>query len=262
MKRCFAVLVSATFLSIWLYAGSDPFVGHWVYNVKKSSFPKDSKTELKIEDAGQNSYRLHFPVATVTLPLDGSAHRSADSGATLSLKQVDDHTWQYTEAMANTNVSTFSVNGDTMTWHLIVNHPNGDKNLFDMRFRRVGSGRGFVGDWISEKDSFSYIQERPEEMLIETFGTNGLSMRWTNAKDRTALEFDGKPYPDQGPNVDKSQTSTGKPIDAYHIEVITKHGDKVVWTDEMKVSDDGRTLTDISRNPAGKENGVVIWDRR
>jgi hypothetical protein len=106
-----------------------------------------------------------------------------------------------------------------------------------------GANDPFIGTWVPN-DSKSSM---PGVITIEALGSDGLSFFFSGDKARTDLRFDGKPYPDRGPTVQKGRTSTGKRMDAHTMQMVTKINDKSVWEDDFKVSADGQTLTDTQR---------------
>ena len=103
---------------------------------------------------------------------------------------------------------------------------------------------------------------RPSELLIERFGKDGLSLTSSFDKHRTDMFFDGKPYVDQGPNGPLGTTTTGKRLNPLllHFEGRTKG--VLDDTDEYKVSDDGKTLTIVSKQSKSSAIFTSVWEKK
>ena len=86
-----AFLLPVLLASANLAAQSDPFVGTWVYNASKSPKPT---IKYAIKDLGGDRYALTGSTGETTeIKADGISIKSP-SGATVSFKKLDDHTWQ------------------------------------------------------------------------------------------------------------------------------------------------------------------------
>jgi hypothetical protein len=70
------------------------------------------------------------------------------------------------------------------------------------------------------------------------------------------MRFDGKDYPDLGPDVRPGETSCAKRIDEHTIQVTDKLDGKVISTEERVVSPDGMTLT-ITSYVTGQTKPIV-----
>jgi hypothetical protein len=94
------------FMSVSMAAESDPFVGTWAYNAQKS--PKPTIT-YGIKDLGGDRYALTGSTGETTeIKADGVSIKSP-SGATVSFKKLDDHTWQMDRIESRTMVRTYLI---------------------------------------------------------------------------------------------------------------------------------------------------------
>jgi hypothetical protein len=193
--------------------------------------------------------------------IHGSAHPSPDSDAMVSLKQTSDHTWEYTDAKSTKSVATATVVGDRLTWDSVSNLPNGSSFKSSLALHRIGTGKGLIGDWVYTNDSYKN-QGDPYEMIVEAFGTSGLSLISPSDKSRTDMQFDGKDYPDHGPNVDKGGTTSGKRIDERTLQLISRRRGKLVGKAEWKISADGQTLMDTDYPAKGGDPTINVFDRK
>jgi hypothetical protein len=114
-----------------------------------------------------------------------------------------------------------------------------------------------VGTWVStsEKVNSSY------EIAVEPYQNDGLSFVNAAQKSTRSLKFDGKDYLVQGPNLPQDYASSGRRLSERRLELTDKVGTRVIDTQRVEVSADGRTLT-MSLQPAGtKKPNVMVFNR-
>jgi hypothetical protein len=121
-------------------------------------------------------------------------------------------------------------------------------------YERRGAGPGFDGDWVStteQVDTVYVVQVRPYE-------GDGLSIISSDAVTKN-VKFDGKDYPNAGSGV-QTVTSSQR-VKQRTVELTDKIGDKVVDTQEIGVSEDGRTLTMTVHAAGRSEPNVPVFER-
>lgn len=100
------------------------------------------------------------------------------------------------------------------------------------------------------------------EMDIEAFNGTGLSLISRSDKSRDDIMFDGKDYPEKGPNIAKKSTVSGKRIDARTIKIDTKVNGQLSITTTYTVAADGKSIT-YSLMPLKAEKPMVgVYDRK
>jgi hypothetical protein len=101
-------------------------------------------------------------------------------------------------------------------------------------------------------DTVFVVQVRPYE-------GDGLSIISPLEGVTKSVRFDGKDYPNTGPGV--KTVSSAQRVNERTIEVMNKIGGKVVGTQEISVSEDGKTLTMTLHAPGQSEPNVLVFDR-
>jgi hypothetical protein len=76
------------------------------------------------------------------------------------------------------------------------------------------------------------------------------------------MRFDGKQYFDIAPDGSKGDSSSGKRISDRVIEMKSQTKGRPDSTDEYKVSDDGKTLTIISKSIKTSAVFTSVWDKQ
>ena len=75
------------------------------------------------------------------------------------------------------------------------------------------------------------------------------------------MKFDGKDYPNEGPNVSRGASSSVRRVDARTLVITDKADAKVIDTEDILLSDDLKTLT-ITQHVAGREKpNVMVFHR-
>jgi hypothetical protein len=247
-------------VSVAVAAQSDPFVGVWVYNAQKS--PKPTIT-YGIRDLGGDRYALTGSTGETTqIRADGVSIKSP-SGETVSFRKLDDHTWQMHRIENRTLLRTYSVSADdkTLTLHDVFTAPDGSKMELTTMYARTSPGKSIFGTWksTSMKESSS---GKPEKLLIQAYGKNGLTFISETDKHRTDMNFDGKQYFDVAPDGTKGNSSSGKRISANLIRSKVQSKGKLDDNQELRVSDDGKTLTVVDKAVKTSAIFTTVWDKQ
>ncbi len=89
LKRLF--VCSALVAGCHLWSATDPFIGHWTWNSKKSPHPTIT---YSVKDLGNNRFAVTGSTGeTVNMQADGTL-RPSPFGGTVSLKKINDHRWE------------------------------------------------------------------------------------------------------------------------------------------------------------------------
>ena len=96
------------------------------------------------------------------------------------------------------------------------------------------------------------VQVRPYE-------GQGLSIISSSEGVTKNVKFDGKDYPNAGSGV--KIVSSAQRVNERTVELTDKIGGKVVDTHEIRVSEDGKTLTMTVHVPGRSEPNVLVFER-
>jgi hypothetical protein len=251
---CRTVLL-AVLIAISLTAADDPFLGKWKINQEKS---KTSGLGLKIEDLGANKYRRTGGVSYEVIA-DGTDHPRPEGG-TRSLTIVNATMWKSVikrdGVVTSETVWNVSSDGSTMTTHTKGTNPDGSKmEASTVNTRTAGSG-GFVGAWVSKAFKLSY-----QLMEFQSYA-GGISLVTPALQTRLDVKFDGKDYKEQGPRADMATVTSGKRLASDAIQLLDKRDGKVVYTNEFRVSADGKTLTVSSKSANWPAPEILVFEKQ
>lgn len=241
MKLALGGSVIGTVGAIALFAASNPFAGTWFFEPAKSDLRGQL---LHIYAAGPSQYRLEFAdKSSVVLPEDGTVVPSP-MGGTASIKRLNENSWRFsTKKSAMETISTFVVSADKNTMKCTVEEilANGAKTSATSSWHRMGTGTGLAAEWAMTNFNAD-TSWSAREMRIEALSPNGLSIGYPANRWRVDFQFDGKDYPEIGPNATKGSTVAGKRINSLTFALDGKLNGKPWDFTEYKVSESGKTL--------------------
>ena len=258
LNRIFQSLLAACLVTGTLLAADDPFVGKWKVNPSKSE-PTD---QMKVDVAGANKYTLTFaPDAVDTIVADGS-DQPALRGTTLSITVEGPKNWTVVRKKGGrtllTGYWTLSGDGKTLTDAYTEYKPDGSPVNFHYVYERTAGSSGFPGTWVSVSEGVNAVIE----LQIRPYEGDGLSFNSPAAKVTKNIKFDGKEYPDLGPNVAAGSTSSGRRVNERSLEITDNLQGKVTGTRLIELSEDLKTLTiTASKAGEGKPREVLVFDR-
>jgi hypothetical protein len=240
-----------------LMAADDPFCGKWKFDKEKS---KVAGEQMKIQDLGNNKFKWTSGNDSDTVTADGT-DQPIHYGRTMSLSKEGANSMKMVikkdGKVLNSMTHSLSDDGKTQTIKGTVTRPDGSTNDFEVVDKRVGGGSGWTGTWESTKvDATS-----PDEWEISPYDSDGLTFNAPAYQDTTSMKFDGKDYPEKGPNVAAGSMTSGKRIDQHTIELTDKVKGKVMDRQRLEVSSDGKTLT-MTIHETGQPNPLtVVYDK-
>ena len=257
VKRAFQLLLVACLTTGTLWAADDPFVGKWRLNPSKSTLTD----QMKVEAAGANKYALIFSGTDAeTIVADGTDQPGL-FGTTVSIIVEGPDTWKIGRKKDGrtlvTGIWKLSEDGKTLSDHYTENQPDGSTFSLDYVYTRTAGRSGFPGTWesMSEKVNSAF------EFQIQPWEGDGLSFV-TPAQHKTQnMRFDGKDYPDMGPDVVAGSALSGRRVNEHTLEMTDKIKGKVMNTRQISLSLDHKTLT-MTVYPAGQTKpNILVFDR-
>jgi hypothetical protein len=258
--RLYGLLLAGILTGTSVFAATDPFVGTWVYNADKSPKPT---IKYAIKDLGGERYSLTGSTGvTVEVKADGVAIKTA-AGATVSFKKLDDHDWKMVRDDGQKMVRTYNISPDdkTLTLHDVFAGDAGENYETTTKYARLSPGNSIFGEWqsVSMEEKTS---EEAAKMIITPFETDGLSFSVPDRKHLSEMKFDGKIYAFSGAGDTKDHASSGKRINDHIIELDGRVNGKPEGSEELKVSDDGKTLTIVDKPANSPAVFTTVCDRQ
>lgn len=250
------LLVSCLIAATLCAAADDPFVGKWKLNPSQSRFPD----EMKVTAAGENKYAFDFGGGNPeTIVIDGTDQPGV-SGTTLAVTSEGPDTWKVVRKQDGRTLLTgtwkLSEDGKTLTDLYRENQPDGSILSMDYVYQRTTPGSGFAATW----DSVSEKMNSPYELQIQPYESDGLTFI-TPADHRTRnLKFDGKDYPNTGPNA-RPGSMSGRRVNERTLELTIKNNGKVTATRQISLSSDLKTLTMTVKPAGGRKPNILVFDR-
>jgi hypothetical protein len=258
--RFYSLLLAGILTSTSVFAATDPFVGTWVYNARKSPKPT---IQYAIKDLGGERYSLTGSTGvTVEIKADGVPIQSP-TGATVSFKRLDEHDWEMVRNDGQKMVRTYNISRDDKTLTLNdVFTDNSEANYETItKYARISPGHRIFGEWQSVSMEERTFGKRLK-LIIAPFETDGLSFSGPAEKHLNELKFDGKMYLDSGAGDTKGHSSSGKRVNDHVLKIDSQVNGKPEDSEELKVSDDGKTLTIVSRVPNSSAVFTMVWDKQ
>jgi len=257
LKHTFQLLLVACLVTSALWAADEPFVGKWKLNPFQSRFPD----EMKVKAAGANTYAFDFGGGNPeTIVADGT-DQPGIFGTTLSVTVEGPDTWKVVRKKGGrtllTGIWKLSENGETLSDTYRENQPDGSTLSLDYVYKRTTAGSGFAATWesVSEKINSAY------ELQIRRYPGDGLTFITPTEHETRNLRFDGKDYPDVGPDVSPDSVSSGRRVNERTLEITDKIKGKVMDTRRIELSSDLKTLT-MTVHPVGQSKpNILVFDR-
>jgi hypothetical protein len=256
-KRTLQLLLVACLAAATLWAGDDPFVGKWRLNPSKSKLTD----RMKVESLGANRYALDLGGGSVeTIVADGT-DQPGIFGTTLAVTVEGPDTWRVVRKKEGRTLLTglwrLSKDGKTLSDTFRANQPDASTLSLDYVYERTSAGSGFAGTWESASEKVNSVYE----FEIQPYGGDGLSFLTPSEHETQNMRFDGKEYPDAGPDVPAGTVSSGRRLNESTLEMTDKIQGKVVTTRQIKLSPDLKTLT-MTVHPAGQSKpNILVFDR-
>jgi hypothetical protein len=242
-------------------AAENPFIGEWKLDNSKSRMPD----EMKIESKRGNKYGFDFGGGAETIVADGTDQPGLD-GTLLSAKADAPDTWiierKKDGRLLLRATWKLSNDGSTLTDYYREFESDGSTLSMDYVYQRTGphtaNASGFAADWQSVKETLNF----PFVLQVKTFEGDGLSFITPSQKRTKSAKFDGKDYPDEGPNVGRTATSAIRRVDDRNLVMTDKFDGKVRATEEISLSADLKVLTITIRVPGRDKNNVMVFNRQ
>jgi len=253
-RACQLLLVCLATSAVW--AASDPFVGTWKLNPSKSRIID----RMRVEAVGSNKYAVTFNAnETETIVADGT-DQPGNGGTTLSVTIAGPDSWKIVRKRNGTLLLTalwkLSADGETLIDSFTSMRPDGSSSTTDFEYKRAAPGPGFQGTWESAQTPSVF------ELQILSYQSDGLTFTYPAQQRTRDMRFDGKEYPDSGPNVPGGMASSGRRVNERTLQLTNKINGKVTGTQELTVSPDLRILTITARPAGASAPNIGVFDRQ
>jgi hypothetical protein len=252
-------IVSAVCLTTGMaWAAGSPFIGEWKLDPSKTRMPD----EMKVRSYGGNKYTFDFGGGPETIVVDGSDQPGGYGGTLLSVKAEAPDSWiverKKDGRLLGKAAWKLSKDGRTLTDYFRAFETDGSTFSMDYVYQRTGGGSGFAGDWRSIKETMN----SPYSIQVKEFQGDGLSFITPSAHKTRSVKFDGKDYPNEGPNLGRGASSSIRRVDEHTLVITDKAAGNVSDTEEIALSADQKTLTITVRVPSRNKPNVMVFERK
>jgi hypothetical protein len=151
-----------------------------------------------------------------------------------------------------------SKDGRTLTDYFRGFESDGSMFSMDYVYQRADRGSGFAGDWRSIKETMN----SPYSIQVKEFQGGGLSFITPSARRTRNMKFDGKDYPNEGPNLGRGASSSIQRVDEHTLVITDKAAGNVSDTEEIALSADLKTLKMTVHLPGRDKPNVMVFERK
>jgi hypothetical protein len=241
-----------------LWAATDPLIGSWKLNPAKSKLTD----QMKVEAAGPNRYTFIFSGDnTETIAADGT-DQPGIFGTTFAVTVLSPNQWKVVRKNGGrvtiSAIWDLSADGNTLTDNFTGYRADGSTSNLLYKYTRTEGTSGFAGTWesVSEQVNSAY------EMQVRAYEESGLSFINPAQKMTKSITFDGKDYAAQGPNLPAGYATSGRRVNNRAVELTDKINGKVLDTQEVEASADGKTLTVTTHIPGHAKPNIQVFERQ
>jgi hypothetical protein len=255
-KRIVKILPAVCLATGMAWAAESPFIGEWKLDPAKSRLPE----YMKVKSEGGNKYVFDLGVGVLEPIVVDGTDQPGLGGTLVSVKAEAPDTWivqrKKDGRLLLKATWKLSKDGSTLTDYFRGFDSDGSTTSMDYVYQRTGGGSGFAADWQSIKETMN----SPYFFRVREYQGDGLSFITPSESKTRNVKFDGKDYPNEGPNAGKV-TSSIQRVDERTLVITDKFGDKVLDTEEIGLSADLKTLT-ITAHFTGREKpNVLVFGR-
>ncbi len=255
-KRAYLLLPLACLAVGAVWATDDPMIGDWKLNPQKSKLTD----EMKVTSLAGNKYSFDFgggPPETIVV--DGT-DQPGNSGTTFAVTVVGPDEWRAVRKKDGRvqirGIWKLSKNGNTLYDDFTFYSDNSRITHLGYVYQRRGGGSGFAGDWVSTSEQVDTVYV----VQVRSYQGDGLSIISLSEGVTKNVKFDGKDYPNAGSGM--NVVSSVRRLNQRTVELTDKSGGKVVDTQEISISEDGKTLTMTVHTPGRSDPEMLVFERR
>ena len=258
LKRSVQLLLVTTLITASLRAAENPFVGNWKLNGSKSRLPD----EMKVKKVSANKYAFAFEGGAYgeTIVTDGT-DQPGIFGTTFSVAVEGPNSWKVVRKTDGKILITanwkLSQDGNTLDDDFTLMQPDGSKFNVYYVYKRTAGGPGFDGTWESTSEKVNSVVE----LQIQPYESDGLSFIMAGEGTVKNLNFDGKDYAYERPNVKAKFASSIRRVDALTLAITDKVDGKVANTEEVKLSPDHNVLIMTIQSGGQTRPEIRVFDR-
>jgi hypothetical protein len=257
-KRTIQLLLVSSLASGAVRAANESFIGEWKLNSSKSKVTD----QMKVENAGGNKYAFELGGGSAETIVPDGTDQPGLAGTTLSVTIEGPDSWKIVRKQEGRVLLTaywkLSQDGNTLTDDYTQFGPDGPSTNMKFVYHRTAGTSGFAGTWESTSETLnsSYV------IKVQPYERDGLSFIYSSQGVIKNIKFDGKDYPQLGPNARPGSTTSARRVNEHTLEMTGKSSDKLTDTREIALSPDGRTLTMTIHVADRTAPNILVFERQ
>jgi|SRR5208282_3879337 len=258
LKCALRLLLVACVAAGALCASNNPFVGEWKLNASKSKLID----VMKVESVAGNKYAFDFGAGSAeTIAADGTDQPGL-AGTTLSVTIEGADSWKVVRKKDGrillTGIWKLSKDGNTLKDDYTEFGPDGTSSNVKYVYQRTAGTSGFAGTWEGSSETMSVVIV----LKVQPYEGDGLSFINVSEGETKNVKFDGKDYPNTGPNVRAGSTSAARRVNEDTLEMTGKFNGKITNTRQIQLSADRKTITMTVHVPSRREPDILVFERQ
>jgi hypothetical protein len=239
-----------------IMAADEPsFNGSWKLNLAKSQLQGQTVTFEKTA-----SGLMHFDMEGFGYDFDlkGTEYPTPDGG-TIAWLETTPTTWVGTNRVNGKLIGTYSLSlaGDSMTFLMKLNKPDGSTLEQTTTSTRVSGGPGFLGKWKSTE-----VKGAPTTVEIATKGKSQITIKYPEFQQVCTGKFDGKDCVIKEAGRVSKFTVAFEKTGPSAFKMTTKLNGTPFYIDTVTLSPDGQALTDDGNAVSVNEPVKLVYERQ
>jgi hypothetical protein len=252
----------AILMGMWactLGAADDaPYAGKWKMNDAKSDF---GDLTITYEQLPGGQIKATMDGQSYSFKTDGTEARTP-WGTGVAWKTAGEGSWQTTETtngkVTSTGTVKLSPDGKTLAVDNRQVKADGGTSNFSLTMNRVSGGPGLPGKWKTR----NLKNSSPETLGVTPKGSDGLTLSFGNEGGSCDARFDGKDYPATGAMWPPGWTCSIARNGTRAFDLSWKKDGKAMYKTTLRVSADGKVLTETGSAAGVNEKMKVVYDRQ
>lgn len=252
------VLLCALAAALGCRGPSPDWNGTWKLNPSKSSFQGPVFTisisadgEFRYDD-GRSNFTLRCDGKDRPLGKDRTQACVKSSATTLDLTRKENgiktnsYRWELSDSgkVFTSTATAFSPSGSVITNQIVAS--------------RISGSNDFAGQW---RDT-SYLRQH-DEMTLRLDDSLAVHIGYPNAGQQIDAPLNGVDSAVLGPHAPEGTTFSARLVERREISTLTKRNGKVLTQGSLKLSSDGRVITESWWNPSQPaDKGSLVYEKQ
>jgi hypothetical protein len=250
------VVLCASVTMLGCRAPSPEWNGTWKLNPTKSSYQGQV---LAISISADGEYRFDES-SSHTLRCDGKDQPMGTDRTLVCVKSgvtALDIVLKENGAKTRATHDELSADGKFFTTTVTEFRPNGPVVTSQIIFSRLSESNGFAGQW---RDT-SYLQQHADMTL--RLDSQTLHIGYPSAGLYVDTPLDGVDTAVHGPRTEEVTTYSARSVGRRELSTLTKRNGKVLTQGSLKLSNDGRIITESWWNPDRPTGtGTLVYEKK